>query len=98
MEQAVAPASVVVEDSGSLLKELSLLGEEQRESGQIHLLVVCFYLRKVGVDRQIEREVVCDIVLKIDADFPGLYPCCAGKQWIDRSADCRHRLRRANTV
>ena len=40
-----------------LEKERPLLGEEEREAGQVDLLLVGFDLGEVGIDRRIERQV-----------------------------------------
>ena len=51
-----------------LEEERPLLGEEQIEAREVHLLLVGLDLREVGVDGRVEREVGTDSPLHVDAD------------------------------
>ena len=54
----------------SLEKELTFLGEEQVEAGEVDLLNVDFFLREVGVDREIRCEPGRDAPLRVDTRLP----------------------------
>jgi len=53
-QPAERPTQAEVEDRRTLLKELALLGKEQREARQVDLLVVSLDLREVGVRGDVE--------------------------------------------
>ena len=55
-----------VEDAAPFEEEIALLREEQAEARQVHLLLVDFDLREVGVDREVGGEVRGDAVLRVD--------------------------------
>ena len=55
------------EDAPSLEEELALLGEEQREAGQVHLPLVHLDLREVGIEREVGGQVTGDAVLDVEA-------------------------------
>ena len=54
-----------------LEEERPLLGEEDREPGQVHLLLVGLDLREVGVDRRVERQVGAHAPLEVEPDITG---------------------------
>jgi hypothetical protein len=56
------------EETGVLEEERPLLGEEQVEAIEVHLLIVDLDLREVGVDGPIERQAGRQVVLGVDAD------------------------------
>ena len=58
-----------VEDAAALEEEVALLGEEQVEAGQVHLLLVDLDLREVGVVGEVGDEVGGDAVLHVEADL-----------------------------
>ena len=70
-ERLRLPRRPVLEQPRPLQEELPLLGEEQTEAAQVDLHVVGLDLRKVGVDRQVERQVGGDAVLDVDARVGG---------------------------
>ena len=51
-----------------LQEEIPLLGKEQVEARQVHLLLVDLDLREIGVDRDVDGQVLCHAVLEIAAD------------------------------
>ncbi len=53
---------------GVLEEEVALFWKEQLEPREVHLLLVDFGLREIGVDRQIERKPVPETVLHVGAD------------------------------
>ena len=55
------------EEAGVLQEERPLLGEEQVEAIEVHLLVVDLHLREVGVVGAVERQAGRDVVLGVDA-------------------------------
>ena len=65
---ADAPAREV-EDAVSLQEKLPLLGKEEAEAGQVHLLLVHLHLREVGVVGEVGREVRCDADLHVEAEI-----------------------------
>ena len=54
-----------------LQKEFPLLGKEEAEPGEVHLLQVLFDLREVGVDRGVDNQAAREPVLEVEADVPG---------------------------
>ncbi len=46
-----------VEDAAPLEEEVALLGEEQAEAREVHLLLVDLHLREVGVDGEVGGQV-----------------------------------------
>ena len=67
---ARAAAAGEVEDAAPFQEELALLGEEQAEAGQVHLLLVRLDLREVGVPGEVGGEVLGQAVLDVEADIP----------------------------
>jgi len=67
MEQTAEPAQTEVEDRGSLLEELSLLRKEEREPGQVDLLVVGLHLGEIRIGREVQREIRGGAVAHIEA-------------------------------
>ncbi len=63
-----APPRREVEQAPALEEELALLGKEQVEARQVHLLLVDFDLREVGVHGEVGREIGGDAVLQVAAD------------------------------
>ncbi len=57
VEETVVPAQPVLEVRRPLLEEAPLLGKEEREPRQVHLLVVGLHLSEVRVDRDVQGEV-----------------------------------------
>src|SRR5437016_4685034 len=47
-------------------EKLALLGKEERKSGEIDDLLVGFYLREVGADRDVRGQRRCDAELSVD--------------------------------
>ena len=54
---------------GVLEEELALLRKEQAEARQVHLLLVGFDLREVGVVGEVRRSVLGDGIPRVDADL-----------------------------
>ena len=79
---------------GVLEKERPLLGEEQREPRQVHLLLVRFDLREVGVDRHIERQVGPHAPLHVEPDVTRAIDRLGEQRLVvvDRADDVRHEL------
>ena len=70
-EQVAQPLEALVADrerAGVLEEEVALLREEQREAGEVHLLLVDFRLGEVGVDRDVEGEAGLEAVLHVEPD------------------------------
>ncbi len=58
-----------LEGRGVLEEERPLLGEEEVEAGEVHLLLVGLDLGEVGVNRHVQREVGPDSPLEVAADL-----------------------------
>ena len=56
-----------LENPGILQKEIALFRKEQAESCEVHLLLVGFHLREVGVDREVPRQATRDAVFHVEA-------------------------------
>ena len=56
VEEPGPAAGDEVEDAAPLLEEAALLGVEQREAVEVHLLVVRLHLGEVGVGGEVERQ------------------------------------------
>ena len=61
-------AGAHLELAGVLQEEVALLGKEQAEAGQVHLLLVDFDLREVGVVGDVEVHAAGDAVFQVEAD------------------------------
>ncbi len=64
-----APAAAEVEDAAPFEEEVALLGEEEGEAREVHLLLVDLHLREVGVHGEVGGEVRRDRVLHVAADL-----------------------------
>src|SRR5205814_9555700 len=58
-----AAALPELEDPGVLQEEIALLGKEETEPREVHLLLVGFDLREVGVDGEVPRQPARHAVL-----------------------------------
>src|SRR6185503_13104340 len=63
---AIVIGAAEVEDTLVLEKEVSLLGEEQAEPGQVDLLLVGLDLGEIGVVGEVGGEAAGDTVLDVD--------------------------------
>ena len=66
--EAGARASGKRERAEVLQEEIPLLGKEQVEPREVHLLLVDLDLREVGVGRDVDGQVLCHAVLEIAPD------------------------------
>ena len=69
----VQAAPAEVEDAGVLQEEVALLGEEEVEAREVHLLVVGLHLGEVRMDGAVQHEPRPHFPLRVEADV-GL-PC-----------------------
>ena len=60
--------STELEDVEVLQEKIAFFGEEETESGEIDLKLVCFYLRKVRVVGEVGSQVLRDPVLDVEPD------------------------------
>ncbi len=58
-----------VKYAASFQEKFSFLFKEKTEHGGVKLLVICLYLGKVGVDRQVEHRIGIDPILDIKSGF-----------------------------
>ena len=56
-----------LEDAGVFQEELPFLGKKETESSQVDLLIVGFHLGKIGVQRQIQRQLGTDSIFDVKA-------------------------------
>jgi hypothetical protein len=56
-----------VKNACPFLEELPFFGKEERKARQVDLLIVGFDVREVGVDCQIQRQVVREAIFEIYA-------------------------------
>ena len=64
------PGNTEIEDAGVLQKEVTLLGEEETEAGQVDLCVIHLDLREVRVHGQIEQQTGQNFTLEVEPDCP----------------------------
>src|SRR5215218_508989 len=69
VEEPSAASRDEVEDAASFLEEPPSLGEEERETIEIDLLLVRLHLREVRVDGQVQRQVAGEGIAHVDADL-----------------------------
>jgi hypothetical protein len=74
--QSGARATGKCERAKVLQEEVPLLGEEQIEPGEVYLLLVDLYLGKIGVDREVDRQILSHAVPEIASDSF----CCVVRQ------------------
>jgi hypothetical protein len=60
-------SSAKLEQAAAFEEELALFRELQVEARQVHLLLVDFNLREVGVVGEVERQVLRQVVLGVEA-------------------------------
>src|SRR5690625_2918386 len=71
--------------SRALLKELPFFGEKKIETGAVDLLIIRLYLGKIGIDRKIERGIICNPIFNIESGIQrGIIPSCITRPiWIE---------------
>ena len=72
-KRSICCGDAELEDRRVLEEERALLREEQIEPREVHLLLVGFDLREVGVDREVGGEVRTHSPLHVDADAAPLF-------------------------
>jgi len=82
------PGNAEVKEACALEEEGPLLREEQAEPREVHLFLVCFDLREVGVVRDVGGNVRRHAVFRVEADLEG-----AGLVLTFRLRDAGERVR-----
>src|SRR5688500_16635241 len=69
MKESRAATTNEVEQAALLLEKAATPQVNQRESIEVHLLVVGFDLREIGVHREVERKAARERVPYVESDF-----------------------------
>src|SRR3989441_13150585 len=95
VEQLHPSRCAEVEHAARFEEELALFGEEKRESGEVDHLLVGFYLREVGTDRDVRGQHRGDAELGVDPAFAAeiAAPCLSAHAVVLRLHDTTERIR-----